>query len=134
VPGVPVHVHNRSSALAQHERRGGVSYLEGVVEMSRLAQLFVAGLALTAVGLIVIAAAPSAGGDAALLIGEAMLLLGCLLLGILAFVNAWKATRSPGWTRVANPGAAYREAKAEREALERRELEPGSTDGDEQGS
>ena len=37
-----------------------------------------------------------------------------------AFINAGvQNMRTPGWTRVVNPGAAYREAKAEREGAAR---------------
>ncbi len=75
--------------------------------MSRvIAWAFVVGLAMLAVGLI----------NATSPWGVALVLVGCLLLAALPFAIHAKARRSHGWTRYVNPGAARREAAAEREA------------------
>ena len=95
--------------------------------MSRDAWALIVGLALLIVGLVIVTAMPSSGG-------EVLVLFGCLVLGGVAIVVMRTARRSPGWTRVANPGADRREARAEREAAERREREAGHTEGDDQDS
>jgi hypothetical protein len=97
------------------------------LNVSRDAWAFVVGLALLVVGLVIVTAMPSSGG-------EVLVILGCLVLGGVAIVVMRTARRSPGWTRVVNPGAARREARAEREAAERRERELGHTEGDDQAS
>jgi hypothetical protein len=78
--------------------------------MSRvMAWLFIAGLIALAVGLIT-AASP---------MGVALVLTGGMLLAGLAVVACVKALRTHGATWDVNPGAARREAAAEREARER---------------
>jgi len=78
--------------------------------MSRvMAWIFIAGLALLAVGMIT-ATSP---------VGVALVLTGCMLLAGLAVVACAKALRTHGATWDVNPGAARREAAAEREARER---------------
>lgn len=78
--------------------------------MSRfIVWVFIAGLAMLLIGLIT-AASP---------VGAALVIVGCMLLAALPFAIHAKARRSHGWTRVWNPGAARREAAAEREARER---------------
>jgi len=78
--------------------------------MSRvMAWIFIAGLALLAVGMIT-ATSP---------VGVALVLTGCMLLAGLAAVACAKALRTHGATWDVNPGAARREAAAEREARER---------------
>jgi hypothetical protein len=78
--------------------------------MSRvMAWVFVAGLAMLVVGLIT-ATSP---------LGVALVLVGCTLLAGLAVVVCTKALRTHGATWDVNPGAARREAAAEREARER---------------
>jgi hypothetical protein len=78
--------------------------------MSRLGRAFGVVVALLVVGLVVsVAGAPGAG--------IVLLLASALLLGVLAFFSQAQARRSPGWTRAYNPGAAYREAKEEQEAI-----------------
>jgi hypothetical protein len=78
--------------------------------MSRvMAWVFIAGLAMLAVGLIV-ARSP---------VGVALVLVGCTLLAGLAVVVCAKALRTHGATWDVNPGAARREAAAERDARER---------------
>jgi hypothetical protein len=79
--------------------------------MSRvIAWVFVAGLAFVAIGLVT---AGSPFGVALLLVGLA------LLAGLLVMASA-KAMRTHGATWDVNPGAAHREAVAEREARERK--------------
>jgi hypothetical protein len=70
---------------------------------------FVAGLAVLAVGLIT-ATSPW---------GVGLVLAGFTLLAVLAVVALVKALRTHGATWDVNPGAARREAAAEREARER---------------
>ena len=78
--------------------------------MSRvMAWIFVAGLVTLAVGLIT-ATSP---------VGVALVLTGCMLLAGPAVVALAKASRTHGATWDVNPGAARREAAAEREARER---------------
>ena len=78
--------------------------------MSRvIASVFVAGLAMLAVGLITARSS----------FGVALVLVGCMLLAGLAVVAFAKALRTHGATWDVNPGAARREAAAEREARER---------------
>lgn len=78
--------------------------------MSRvLAWIFIAGLVMLVFGLI---AARSPVGVALVLVG------GALLAGV-AVVASAKAMRTHGATWDVNPGAARREAAAEREARER---------------
>lgn len=78
--------------------------------MSRvMAWLFVVGIVTLAVGLIT-AASP---------LGAALVLVGCMLLAGLAVLVCAKALRTHGATWDVNPGAARREAAAEREARER---------------
>lgn len=78
--------------------------------MSRvMACLFVAGLALLAVGMITATSS----------VGVALVLVGFLLLAGLAVVVFAKVLRTHGATWDVNPGAARREAAAEREARER---------------
>jgi hypothetical protein len=74
-----------------------------------MAWIFVAGLVTLAVGLLT-ATAP---------VGTALFLTGCMLLTGLAAVACAKAARTHGATWDVNPGAARREAAAEREARER---------------
>jgi hypothetical protein len=74
-----------------------------------MAWIFIAGLALLAVGMIT-ATSP---------VGVALVLTGCMLLAGLAVVACAKALRTHGATWDVNPGAARREAAAEREARER---------------
>ena len=79
--------------------------------MSRvIAAVFVAGLAMLALGLI----------TAESRWGVALLSVGCLLLAGLAIVAFVKAQRTHGATWDVNPGAAHREAAAEREAGKRK--------------
>jgi hypothetical protein len=73
---------------------------------------FVIGLVLLAAGLVVSTAAPSAGG-------EILVIAGAALFAVLVLVATVAAHRSPGWTRVANPGAARREYLAEQAARKR---------------
>ncbi len=80
-------------------------------------------LGLLAVGLLLLAVAPGLGGALALV---ALIALGCLVF----VVNAM-ARRSPGWTRVVNPGAAHREAMAEFAARDHAP-EPRPTEVDDQ--
>jgi hypothetical protein len=80
------------------------------------------GLILLVVGMIIGGSAPSAG--------TALAVAGLILLGSLAFVVNARARRTPGWTRVWNPGAARREYMAE-QAHERHDGEDGLTQGDE---
>jgi hypothetical protein len=78
--------------------------------MSRvMAGLFALGLALLAVGMI----------TATSRVGVALVVTGCMLLAGLAVVASAKALRTHGATWDVNPGAARREAAAEREARER---------------
>jgi membrane protein implicated in regulation of membrane protease activity len=78
--------------------------------MSRvIVSLFVAGLAILAVGLIT-ATTP---------VGVPLVIVGCVLLGGLVAVIWVKAIRTHGATWDVNPGAARREAAAERKARER---------------
>ena len=78
--------------------------------MSRvMAWIFIAGLALLAVGMIT-ATSP---------VGVALVLTGCMLLAGLAVVALVMGLRTHGATWDVNPGAAQREAAAEREARER---------------
>jgi membrane protein implicated in regulation of membrane protease activity len=78
--------------------------------MSRvMAWVFVAGLAMLAVGLI----------TATSRLGVALVLVGCALLTGLAVLACAKALRTHGATWDVNPGAARREAAAERKARER---------------
>jgi membrane protein implicated in regulation of membrane protease activity len=87
--------------------------------MSRvIAWVFVAGLAMLVVGLITATSSS----------GVALVLAGFLLLAGLAVVAYVKALRNHGATWDVNPGAARREAAAEREAREReaREREASS--------
>ena len=88
-------------------------------------------LALLAVGLLLYAVAPGAGG-------EALVIVALIVLGCLAFAVNAMARRSPGWTRVVNPGAAHREAMAEyaarkhaAEPVPGQAPEPGPTERDE---
>jgi hypothetical protein len=81
-------------------------------------------MALLVVGLVIaVAGAPDVG--LALLLGS-VLLLGVLLLP--SMLNAW---RTPGWTRAYNPGAAYRDAKAERDAVEQAQPDVAAPEHDE---
>ena len=78
--------------------------------MSRvIAWVFVAGLARLAVGLITATSSS----------GVVLVLVGFTLLAGLAVVVCAKALRTHGATWDVNPGAARREAAAEREARER---------------
>ena len=78
--------------------------------MSRIiGWVFVAGLVMLAVGLIT-AKSP---------VGAPLFVVGCMLLTGLAAVACAKAYRTHGATWDVNPGAARREAAAEREARER---------------
>jgi protein-S-isoprenylcysteine O-methyltransferase Ste14 len=78
--------------------------------MSRvMAWLFVAGLVLLVVGMITTTSS----------VGVALVLVGSMLLAGLAVVAWVKALRTHGATWDVNPGAARREAAAEREARER---------------
>ena len=79
--------------------------------MPRGALVLLLGAILLVAGVFVAGPAPEAGGG--------LVVLGAVLLAA-AFINAGvQNMRTPGWTRVVNPGAAYREAKAEREAAAR---------------
>ena len=78
--------------------------------MSRvMACLFVAGLAMLAVGMITAKSS----------VGVALVLVGAMLLAGLAVVALVIGLRTHGATWDVNPGAAQREAAAEREARER---------------
>jgi membrane protein implicated in regulation of membrane protease activity len=74
-----------------------------------MAWVFVAGLAMVAVGMI----------TATSRWGVALILVGFTLLAGLAAVACAQALRTHGATWDVNPGAARREAAAEREARER---------------
>ena len=83
--------------------------------MSRvMACLFVAGLAMLAVGMITATSS----------VGVALVLVGCMLLAGVAVVVFAKGLRTHGATWDVNPGAARREAAAEREAREREAHRP----------
>jgi hypothetical protein len=78
--------------------------------MSRvMASVFVVGLVMLTVGLIT-ATSP---------VGMALFFVGCALLAGVAVVVCAKALRTHGATWDVNPGAARREAAAERKARER---------------
>jgi len=84
--------------------------------MSRtMAWIFIAGLVMLVIGLIT-AASP---------VGVALVLVGSSLLAGLAVVTSAKALRTHGATWDVNPGAARREAAAEREAREREARKAG---------
>jgi hypothetical protein len=90
-------------------------------------------MGLLAVGLLLGAVAPGSGGY--LLVIPAAIILGAILFAVYAM-----ARRSPGWTRVVNPGAAHREAMAEfaarkhaAEPVPGQAPEPGPTERDERG-
>jgi hypothetical protein len=55
-----------------------------------------------------------------------------LVPGLLFFFQA-NARRTPGWTRVWNPGAAYREVRSERDAVTDAGLDVADTGSDEPG-
>jgi hypothetical protein len=80
-------------------------------------------LGLLAVGLLLLAVAPGLGG--------ALVIVALITLGGVAFAVNAMARRSPGWTRVVNPGAARREYLAEVAAREHAH-EPKPTEADEQ--
>ncbi len=84
-------------------------------------------MALLAVGLLLYAVAPGSGG-------EALVIVALTALGCLAFAVNAMARRSPGWTRVVNPGAAHREYQAELAARKQLESESQVTAGDEQAN
>ncbi len=69
-------------------------------------------IALLAVGLLLAQVAPDSGG-------YLLVILAAITLGAPWFAVNAMARRSPGWTRVVNPGAARREYLAEVAARER---------------
>jgi hypothetical protein len=91
--------------------------------MPRGATVLFAGAIVLVVGVLV------AGTGAAA--GVGLVVIGAVALGAFYLYAGARALRTPGWTRVVNPGAAYREAKAEREALARREADAAAANQDE---
>ena len=92
--------------------------------MSRLDRAFGIVIALLVVGLLIaVAGAPLAG--------LALLLASILLLGVLLLFSSAKAWGTPGWTRAYNPGAAYRDARAERDAARLQDLDGAASELDE---
>jgi hypothetical protein len=91
--------------------------------MPRGALVLFAGAILLVVGVFVAGLAPS--------VGVGLVILGAVLLGAIFVYAGVQNWRTPGWTRVVNPGAAYREARAEREAVARRLPDPGAAEGNE---
>lgn len=83
--------------------------------MPRGATVLFVGAIMLVVGVFVAGTAAPAG--------VGLVVLGAVALGAFFLYAGAQALRTPGWTRVVNPGAAYREAKAEREALARRQAD-----------
>jgi hypothetical protein len=77
------------------------------------------GLALLLVGLLVTMVGAGSGG-------EALVLAGLWVLGLLLIFGLLMALRTPGWTRAYNPRGARRDLEAERAAAKSHEGEPGA--------
>ena len=90
--------------------------------MPRGALVLFLGAILLVVGVFIAGPAPS--------VGVGLVILGAGLLGAFFVYVGVQNRRTPGWTRVVDPGAAYREARAEREALAKRVPDPESAGGD----
>jgi len=91
--------------------------------MPRGATVVFAGAIVLLVGLLVVGTGAAAG--------LGLVVIGAVVLGAFYVYAEARAMRTPGWTRVVNPGAAYREAKAEREALARRVADAAAANQDE---
>ena len=79
--------------------------------MPRGALVLFRGALLLVAGVFVAGPAPAAG--------VGLVILGAVLLSAVFVHVGIQNQRTPGWTRVVNPGAAYREARAEREEAAR---------------
>ena len=90
--------------------------------MPRGALVLFLGATLLVVGVLVYGPAPAAGFG--------LVIVGAVLLGAFYLYSGVQNRRTPGWTRVVNPGAAYREAKAERAALALRATHDETVEGD----
>jgi hypothetical protein len=90
--------------------------------MPRGATILFAGAILLVVGVFVAGFADAAGFG--------LVVVAAVLLGAFYLYAGAQSRRTPGWTRAVNPGAAYREAKAEREALARREADTEAANED----
>jgi Flp pilus assembly protein TadB len=91
--------------------------------MPRGATVLFAGVIVLVIGVLV------AGMGAAA--GVGLVVIGAVMLSAFYLYAGAQARRTTGWTRVVNPGAAYREARAEREALARREADAAAANQDE---
>jgi hypothetical protein len=79
--------------------------------MPRGALVLFGGALLLVAGVFIYGPAPA--------VGVAMVVLSAVVLGAFFIYAGAQNLHTPGWTRVVNPGAAYREARAEREAAAR---------------